>query len=416
MRVVSMMVLVAAGCAGPAGPIGTMGDPGAMGAMGASVTASVEPSGANCASGGVALKSDGGALYVCNGPPGTIDPNRAILNGTALQTASFNISGNGLIGGKLGIGTATPQTALDLVGDFHSSTGNFQRPDNAGVAFQVTNGVNTSYGDFRANDAIGSVTNLIVESTGFVGIGTSAPAGQLHVVPALALDPATAAPIILGNNSGVLANSNFNVAGTKITIKAPSYTNGYNGHGAADVLISGGDISSAAGNTGVITAGSVSITGGTAGGARVNAAGNVILNASNGGNVGIGTAAPDSTLTVNGAADKPGGGAWNTFSDGRLKDIRGPYDAGLKEVLALRPIRYRYKNGNPLGLPAREEYVGLVAQDVERVIPRAVSKSSNGYRVLNNDPVIWAMLNAIQEQEQQIERLRGEVRALRRGQ
>ena len=33
------------------------------------------------------------------------------------------------------------------------------------------------------------------------------------------------------------------------------------------------------------------------------------------GEVGIGTTSPDALLTVNGTADKPGGGSWSTFSD-----------------------------------------------------------------------------------------------------
>src|SRR5207249_1214499 len=40
-----------------------------------------------------------------------------------------------------------------------------------------------------------------------------------------------------------------------------------------------------------------------------------------GGNVGIGTAAPTQLLSVNGTAGKPGGGTWDVFSDERLKDV-----------------------------------------------------------------------------------------------
>ena len=41
--------------------------------------------------------------------------------------------------------------------------------------------------------------------------------------------------------------------------------------------------------------------------------------------VGIGTTAPDNLLTVNGNADKPGGGSWGTYSDGRLKTVNGSF-------------------------------------------------------------------------------------------
>ena len=65
-----------------------------------------------------------------------------------------------------------------------------------------------------------------------------------------------------------------------------------------------------------------------------------------------------------------------------------------------------------MGLPAGKEYVGLVAQDVERVIPDAVEKNDQGYLMLNNDPIIWAMLNAIKELKAENEQLRKRVEAL----
>ena len=133
----------------------------------------------------------------------------------------------------------------------------------------------------------------------------------------------------------------------------------------------------------------------------------------NSGAVGIGTTAPDNLLTVNGTADKPGGGFWGTFSDARLKTVDGAFHGGLHQVLKLNPIVYRYKGENALGIKDNEEHVGLVAQEVEKVIPEAVSKNAQGYRIVNDDPILWAMLNAIKEQEGQIKQQQGEIRALK---
>ncbi len=117
-----------------------------------------------------------------------------------------------------------------------------------------------------------------------------------------------------------------------------------------------------------------------------------------GGNVGIGTPSPGSfKLAVNGSAAKPGGGSWSTFSDIRLKEIIGTYEYGLPEVSNLEPVRYRYRGDNELGLSGDEEYIGLNAQEVQDIIPEAVEKDDNGYLLINNDPIIWAMLNAIKE-------------------
>jgi len=116
-----------------------------------------------------------------------------------------------------------------------------------------------------------------------------------------------------------------------------------------------------------------------------------------GGKVGIGTTTPDQLLTVNGNASKVGGGSWAVYSDNRLKTIAGTFDAGLNEVLKLQPIRYRYKKDNPLHLPNESEHIGFSAQEVQKIIPGAISENSQGYLMLNSDPILWAMLNAIKE-------------------
>lgn len=126
--------------------------------------------------------------------------------------------------------------------------------------------------------------------------------------------------------------------------------------------------------------------------------------------VGVGTANPDSRLSVNGSADKPGGGSWGTFSDRRLKTLDGSFTSGLSQVLKINPVRYRYKEENAMGIRDRDEHVGLVAQEVQSVIPEAVTENSKGYLLVNNDPIVWAMLNAIKEQQQEIASLRAELR------
>jgi len=116
------------------------------------------------------------------------------------------------------------------------------------------------------------------------------------------------------------------------------------------------------------------------------------------GNVGIGTDSPGIyKLAVAGEAAKPGGGSWSNFSDIRLKEINGDYKAGLSEVSKLHPVRYRYKENGQLRLPADKEFVGVIAQKVQSAIPEAVEQDDKGYLMVNNDPIIWAMVNAIKQ-------------------
>lgn len=129
------------------------------------------------------------------------------------------------------------------------------------------------------------------------------------------------------------------------------------------------------------------------------------------GNVGIGTTSPDNLLTVNGSADKPGGGSWGTFSDARLKTVNGGFTDGLSQVMKIQPIHYRYKPDNAMGIRDMDEHIGVVAQDVQKVIPEAVTENSKGYLLVNNDPIIWTMLNAIKEQQREIKQQQNLLRA-----
>jgi hypothetical protein len=163
-------------------------------------------------------------------------------------------------------------------------------------------------------------------------------------------------------------------------------------------------IDSGSGGAGV-GAGNFAVFDHTAGATRL------IVNSS--GDVGIGTESPDSLLSVNGSADKPGGGSWGTFSDGRLKNLNGRFSSGLSQVMKIHPVRYSYKVDNALGIRDTDEHIGVVAQEVQQVIPEAVTENSKGYLLVNNDPIIWSMLNAIKEQQKEIRDLKSELRATR---
>jgi hypothetical protein len=130
--------------------------------------------------------------------------------------------------------------------------------------------------------------------------------------------------------------------------------------------------------------------------------------------VGIRTAAPDQALSVNGDASKTGGNTWLAFSDERLKKINGRFNTGLKAVMQLQPIRYEYLKNNALGLKSDGEHIGFGAQSLQRIIPEAVTRNADGYLMVNGDPIMWTMLNAIQEQQKQIAELKAEVRKLQK--
>ncbi len=132
----------------------------------------------------------------------------------------------------------------------------------------------------------------------------------------------------------------------------------------------------------------------------------------NDGRVGIGTSAPDQVFSVNGDASKTGGNTWLSFSDERLKTIKGRFNTGLKAVMQLQPIRYEYKPDNALGLVSEGDHIGFGASAVQKIIPEAVTRSQSGYLMLNSDPILWTMLNAIKEQQKEIVELKSQIRRL----
>ena len=129
--------------------------------------------------------------------------------------------------------------------------------------------------------------------------------------------------------------------------------------------------------------------------------------------VGIGTTSPTQALHVVGNAYKTEGGtSWATSSDIRLKNVLGNYTKGLKEIKALKAVRYIYKKDNPRQLNSTVEQTGFVAQEVLKVFPEAVKKGDDGYLDFNIHPINIALVNAVKELNAENEQLHLKVTKL----
>ncbi len=130
------------------------------------------------------------------------------------------------------------------------------------------------------------------------------------------------------------------------------------------------------------------------------------------GKVGIGTSFPTSKLSVNGTADKPGGGSWGTFSDMRLKKEVTAYQEGLSEILKIKPVRYHYNELS--GFDSQPEYVGIIAQELQKISPAMVStfeRNGQEYLKVDNSAMTYMLINAVKEQQQMINDLQSMVEA-----
>jgi len=297
--------------------------------------------------------------------------------------------------GKIGLRTATP--VLDVHANTTDTPAIRLEQNNSGGFTAQTWDVAGNEANFFVRDVTsgsrlpfrirpGAPTSSIdIAASGNVGIGTASPDTRLSVLAASATFPTT---YNIGDTATFVTNTD-------------SFTN--------IALVKGGITNPQGLHFGVNQASLFSEIQASRDGIATNT---LVLNRQ-GGNVGIGTSAPTELLSVNGTASKPGGGTWSVFSDERLKNIKGPFTSGLKAVMQLQPLHYEYKPKNALGIKMEGQHVGFAAQAVQKVIPEAVSETANGYLMVNNDPIIWTMLNAIKEQQKEIEKLKTEVRRLR---
>lgn len=298
-------------------------------------------------------------------------------------------------GGNVGIGTATP--VLDVHANTTDTPAIRLEQNNSGGFTAQTWDIGANEANFFVRDVTGGsrlsfrirpgapTSSIDIAADGDVGIGTGSPDTRLSVLGAGTTLPTT-------YNPGDVA--------TFIT-PADNFT--------SVAIVKGGIANPQGLHLGVNQASLFSEIQASRDGIATNT---LVLNRQ-GGNVGIGTSAPTDLLSVNGSASKPGGGTWSVFSDERLKNIKGAFNSGLKAVMRLQPLRYEYKPENALGIKSQGQHVGFTAQAVQQVIPEAVSQTENGYLMVNSDPIIWTMLNAIKEQQQEIEKLKSEVRRLR---
>ena len=104
------------------------------------------------------------------------------------------------------------------------------------------------------------------------------------------------------------------------------------------------------------------------------------------------------SLTINGIPPE-------LTSDVRLKENIKPLENSLEKVMSLRGVEY---DRNDYGW----HEVGMIAQEVEEVIPDLVRDNSEGNKVLDYPRLTAVLVEAMKEQQKQIEELKGTVQEL----
>jgi len=89
-------------------------------------------------------------------------------------------------------------------------------------------------------------------------------------------------------------------------------------------------------------------------------------------------------------------------SDERLKKNIHTITNPIEKVSALRGVSFEYKETG-------QKQIGFIAQEIEKIIPEVVGENPDGYKGVQYQNVVGLLVEAIKEQQKQINELREKV-------
>ncbi len=297
-----------------------------------------------------------------------------IAPGNSQMNGSLTVNGTGVFGSSVGIGTANLGSyrldvlgipSVDTVARLKSQTANsYLTFENTGGNNSISATGNTLYvggGGIAGALAFrnGWTTNMTLDTAGNLGIGGAPAAGyKLDVVG--------------------------DIRGTRLCI----------GTDCRQVWPSGGGV----GGSGIDGYVAKFTPNGTTLGSSIIR--------DNGTNVGIGVA-PHVThrLDVSGSVQAT---AYFYVSDRNLKTNIRPIESALEKILKLAGVIFQWK-----GDESGKDNIGVIAQDVEKVFPEIVHTDDNGLKSVEYGNLVAPLIEAIKEQQKQIDALKAEIKLLK---
>jgi hypothetical protein len=127
-------------------------------------------------------------------------------------------------------------------------------------------------------------------------------------------------------------------------------------------------------------------------------------------NNGNNSTTTSSNLTFDGTNLSCGGDITAFASDDRLKENIEPIESALDKVLSLSGFTYNFnETGQSLGFNGSIRYVGVSAQEVQKVLPEAVkpAPANNDYITVQYEKLVPLLIEAIKELKEEINELKG---------
>jgi len=244
-----------------------------------------------------------------------------------------------------------------------------------------------------------------IDSSGNVGIGTNTPSsysGKFQVATS--------------DSNGWYGNFGSTTTGVLLGVRSSTASIGTNGSGTLKINPDGGSITLGAGGT------VRGVNFGTSELAIAQATTGCYLNlcdasGNNGGsyNFYIRGLASAGSAQANLASFNAIAGAvynasntttWNTTSDARIKKNIVDNNKGLENILKIRVRNFEYRtaeeitdfpNEENIAIQRKGVQLGVIAQELQSVLPDCVYEQKNGMLSLSTDNMMWHMVNSIQE-------------------
>lgn len=109
-----------------------------------------------------------------------------------------------------------------------------------------------------------------------------------------------------------------------------------------------------------------------------------------------------------GAATFDASGNITSVSDERLKNIQGFYSGGLKELMNVNPISYKWNEKS--GMELKHDYIGFSAQNIQSALgENAIGINRDGYLSIQDRAILAALVNAVKEEQKEIEYLKMQI-------
>ncbi|MHC4309395.1 MAG: tail fiber domain-containing protein [Planctomycetota bacterium] len=272
------------------------------------------------------------------------------------------------------------------------------------------------------NFYVGGGTEMLIQSDGSVGIGTTNPQNKLDVEGAMAVGFSYSGSETAPTN-GMIVQGNVGIGTKNPTHKLDVYS-------GMDALRVGNENSWLEVRTLANTMLSLADGEGNRAGfisGRENAAGEnvlVITACDDGGScpyftyfhesgkVGIGESDPAYKLDVDGDI---GCVTLHESSDARLKTNVRQLSNVLDRVEKIRGVSFEWnEEAESIGATAGDKHIGVIAQDVEKVFPELVSAPTNDYKSVDYTKLTAVLVEAVKELKSENDLLKQRVNTLER--